>query len=581
MAVTEISPAGNVTALDHYTGNIASKDAGSPEPTQRVEFISTLGDCTPETFVDRLHENTVVHGKQGLKHKAYHVILSQTHDEADPHDEQAGHRQHVMARALIRNKFPGHMAKLVTQRDNGRWVETPDGERTWQPGKWHTHCIVANASSREAVLEMPDGTERRYAAGRAIDGEMKNIHSIRHGPGGTDELILEHFGYDNARYVGDCREAAKGRGEHATTRDLAQRSDPDGPGYSSHDEVRVKLREARSLADSWDDYVSRLAADGVTVRAAGKGGASYGWTTDEGVAMKERARKIGPDFTRASVEAQCALNAERIAAGEVLEPPERVLLPAPPPAAERPVPVFLTPDGKPPWDRDLDGYAVGVRERGGTYESVARERIDLALVDDWVTDRDHLIAAAPDHGLTVTGRVDEPLIALDTHDGRVEFSTGHLGPEYTGGQIDRRIKHKRKGRDHDRDRRPGSAAERVAERRPADGIRVERVDATAVGALHAANARRAAERLAEQHDRGRAGTGDDGERAGEVGQPDRRAVEANRSTERGADGAEDALGRDQRSSRSPDRSTRTPLRDEAVRGQQERAGERGGRGRGD
>lgn len=574
MAITEISPAGNVVALDRYTGNIAAKDIDAPNgPTERAEFVSTLGDCTPETFVARLRENAAEHGKGHLKREAYHLIISQTHEEADPHDPQAGHRQHVMARALVKNKFPGHMAKLVTQRDNGRWVETPDGERTWQPGKWHTHCIIANVSSREALLAMPDGTEQRYKTGRAIDGPMKNIHAIRHGPGGTDELTLEHFGYDNSVYVDACREASKGRGEHAATKDVAQRADR---GYSNHDEVRVKLREARALADSWDDYVARLAADGVTVRGAGKGGASYGWVTDAGVAMKERARKIGNDFTRGEVEAQCAVNAERIAAGEVLEPPERVLVPAPPPAADRPVPVYLTPDGKTPWDRDLDEYAERVRENGGTYESVARERIDLALIDDWVTDRDHLIAAAPDHGIEVTGRVDEPLVALDTRDGRCEFSAGHLGPEYTGGRIDRRIKARRKDRSYDDDRRSGGATDRGAERRPA-GARIERIDGAALGALHAANARRAAEQLAEQYDRRSAGARDDRDR--EAGRQDRRAVEAGRSAERGAGGAEDALGRDQRSSRSADRETRSPIRDEAVRGQQGRAGDRGDRER--
>lgn len=577
MAVTEISPAGKLIALDRYMTAIAAKDADSPEPTQRVEFISTLGDCTPETFVDRLRENAAEHGKTKLKHKAYHLFISQTHEEADPHDPQAGHRQHVMARALIRNKFPGHMAKLVTQRDNGKWVETPDGERVWQPGMWHTHCLIANVSSREAVLEVADGKTLRYQAGRAVDGPMKNIYAIRYGRGGTDELILEHFGYDNAAYVDACRKAAKGRGDRATTRDLAQRADPDGRGYSSHDELRVKLREARALADSWDDYVARLAADGVTVRGAGKGGASYGWVTDEGVAMKARARKLGNDFTRAEVEAQCAINAERIAAGETLEPPERVLVPAPPPAAERPMPVYLTPDGKPPWDRDLDDYAAGVRERGGTYESVARERIDLALEDTWVTDRDHLIAAAPDHGIEVTGRVDEPLIALDTRDGRCEFSAGHLGPEYTGGQIDRRIKTRKKGRDHDRDRRPGSAAERVAERRPTRPD-IEQVDRAGVSALQAANLARLARERAEQHiDSGEHTR--DLERTTAARQADRRADGASRGTERGAGGAEDALGRDQRPARSPDRSTRTPLRDAAVRDQRGRAGQDGERER--
>lgn len=577
MATTMISPAGNVTALDRYISAGQAKDAGSPEPTQRVEYVSTLGDCTAETFVADIQRVREQHGKQHLKVSAYHVIISQTHQEADPRDEAAGHRQHELARQVVAEAFAGHQAKLVTQRDNGRMVLTEDGQ-VWEPGKWHTHVIVANVSERDATLARADKdgvvTERAYRAGRAIDGWAKDVHSLRRV---TDGVIERELGYDNARYVDACRDAAKGRGEHATTRDLAQRADPDGRGYSNHDAVRVKLRESRALATSWDDYVARLGADSVTVRGAGKAGASYAWVTDAGVEVKARARKLGTDFTRGEVERQCAVNAERIAAGETLEPPERVMVPAPPSLDERPVPKYLTPDGRAPWDRDVDEYAKRVRENGGTYESVARERIDLALIDDWVTDRDHLIAAAPDHGIEVTGRVDEPLIALDTRDGRCEFSAGHLGPEYTGGRIDWRIKHKRRERDYDGERRPGSAAERAAERRPA--IRVERIDSTALGALHAANARRAAERLAEQHDRGRAGTGDDCERAAEVGQSDRRAGEASRSAERGADGAEDALGRDQRSSGSADRETRSPIRDEAVRGQQGRAGDRGDRER--
>ncbi|WP_156527411.1 hypothetical protein, partial [Gordonia sp. 852002-51296_SCH5728562-b] len=426
--ITEISPAGTLVGLDRYVGNIAPKDIDSPEPTERAEFVSTIGDCTPVNFTDRVEQNAAVQGKTGLKHKAYHLIISQTHEEADPRDEQAGHRQHTMARALVKKRFPGHMAKLVTQRDNGKWIEGPDGERVWQPGKWHTHVIIANVSSREAVLELVDknGTVRelRYAAGRAIDGPMKNIHQIRHGPGGTDELVREHFGYDNARYVEECRKTSKGRGTRATTKDAAQRADPDGRGYSSHDEVRVKLREARALASSWDDYADRLAADGVHTRVTGTSGVSYAWVGDDGVEHKARCRGkegLGNDFTKAEVEAQCSINAERIGRGEALGAPERVMVPAPPPVEDRPKPMYLTADGRPPWERDADEFADKVHEAGGTFEQRARERIDLALVDDWVTTRDHLVAAAPDHGVTVIGRVDEPLITLDTSDGRIMF----------------------------------------------------------------------------------------------------------------------------------------------------------------
>lgn len=576
MATTMISPAGSLPALDRYTGSIAAKDVDGPEPTERSEFCSTIGDCTPETFVARVREDAAQHGKSYLKHEAYHLIISQTHEEADPRDPEAGHRQHVMAVALVKKKFPGHLAKLITQRDNGKWIEGPDGERVWGPGKWHTHCIVANVSSREAVLAMPDGTERRYAAGRAIDGAMKNIHAIRHGPGGADALILEHMGYDNARYVDACREWSAGRGDRATTRDMADRRDTDGPGHSAHDEVRVRLREARSLADSWDDYVSRLAADNVQVRVTGKSGVSYRWVGDDGVehAASARSRKgrdgVGNDFTRAAVEERCEINRASRAAGVEPVAPERELVPAPVAPAERPRPVYLTPDGRPPWERDLDEYAETVRESGGTVEQVARERIDLALEDDWITDGEHLIAAAPDHGIEFEGRTDEPLISLDTSGGRVCFESGHLGADYTGARLDRRMKNRGKDRDHDYDR-PGSSARRDAERRSAAGIGVERVDGAALAALQAGTAARIADQRTERHvDCGeRAGDGLSG--AGTGQQRGRGDAERAEQQSRGADSQGRSAGREAGSD--------TPLRDAAVRRESKRPDQSGERER--
>lgn len=566
MATTMISPAGSLPALDGYIGSIAAKDIDAPDgPTERAEFVSTIGDCTSANFTERVRENARQQGQTKLAHEAYHLIISQAHDEADPHDEQAGHRQHAMARALVAKRFPGHMAKLVTQRDNGRWVEGPDGERTWTPGKWHTHCIIANASSREAVLEMADGSQRRYTAGRAIDGPMKNIYAIRHGPGGTDELILEHMGYDNRAYVDACTRASTGRGDRASAKDLAQRADPEGRGYSSHDEVRVKLREARALATDWDDYTARLAADGVHTRVTGKSGVSYAWVGDDGLEHKARARGktgLGNDFTKAKVEAACEINAGRIAKGEELVAPERVMVPAPAVPVERPRPVYLTPDGKPPWEREVDEYAAKVQERGGTVEQIARERIDLALEDSWITDRDHLIAAAPDHGITVSGRTDEPLIGLDTTGGRIVFEAGHLGENYTGGRLDRRIKARRKERDHDHHRGPGNSAGRDAERRSTAEVRVERIDGAAAAALAAANLARTVEQRAELDDNGSQHVGHGVERTADLGQqdrgPDHRVGNA-------GPGAEQPGREAHREARSD-----TPLRDAAVRREQGR-----------
>ncbi len=575
MATTMISPAGSLPALDHYVGNISAKDVDSPEPTERAEFVSTIGDCTPETFVARVRENARQHGKSGLKHEAYHLIISQTHEEADPRDPEAGHRQHVMAVALVKKKFPGHLAKLITQRDNGKWIEV-DGERVWQPGKWHTHCIIANVSSREAILELADGTERRYKAGRAIDGAMKDINAIRHGPGGTDELVLEHLGYDNAAYVEACRKASAGRGERATTRDMADRRDH---GYSSHDAVRVRLREARAQASSWEDYVARLEADAVWTRVTGKSGVSYAWIGEDGAehAASARSRKgrdgLGADFTMAAVKEQAALNAARLAKGEALEVPERTPVPAPAAPVDRPRPVYLTPDGRPPWEREVDEYAERVWRSGGTVEQRARERIDLALEDSWITDRDHLVIAAPDHGIEVDGRTDEPLIALDTADGRIAFEAGHLGEDYAGGRLDRRIKTRRKDRD-DYDRGSGSTAGRDEGQRPAD---VERIDGAAVAALSAANLRRAAERRAKLDDRGSQhidhGVGDtEGRRLDEPA--DRAGREGGQRGQlgRGAGGQGDR-GRGHADSA-------TPLRDRAVERESKRTGDGGDRERG-
>ncbi|MDJ0454073.1 hypothetical protein [Gordonia amicalis] len=576
MATTMISPAGELGALDHYVGNISAKDLDSPEPTERAEYCSTIGDCTSENFVDRVRENARRQGKSHLKHEAYHVILSQTHEEADPRDPQAGHRQHVMARALIKKKFPGHMAKLITQRDNGRWGEV-DGERVWEPGKWHTHAIIANVSSREAVLELvdKDGTvsERRYKAGRAIDGAMKDIHAIRHG---TDELVLEHLGYDNAAYVEACRKASAGRGARATTRDMADRRDH---GYSSHDEVRVRLREARALATSWDDYTARLEADAVWTRVTGKSGVSYAWVGADGIehAASARSRKgrdgLGNDFTMTSVTEQCAVNAERVAQGETLEAPERAMVPAPPAPTERPVPVYLTPDGRPPWERELDDYAERVRESGGTYEQQARERIDFALEDAWVTDRDRLIVAAPDHGIEVDGRIDEPLIALDTTDGRIAFEAGHLGDEYSGDHLDRRFKTRRKDKDCDHDRGARSAPERATGGRSAAdaGTRIERIDGAAIAALQSRTNARIIDERAKRHVDSSERTGHcvDVEGRRPDGAAERSGREANQPDERGrGPDREGGRGRGQASS-----DTHTPIRDRAVQRESERAGD--------
>lgn len=445
MAITTFSAVGDLVALDFYTGNNRSSkdiDLGAPDgPTLRVEIGSTIGDCSFGTFVPDLLKTKALVGKEQLL-DAYHLIISQTHEEADPYDEAAGQRQHDMVREMIRRAFPGHQAKLTTQRDNGRWAH--HGEKqglVWVPGKWHTHVIISNVSEQDAVLERigPDGAveQRFYAAGRAIDGYMNGIKHLRNV---TDVVVWEHLGYDNEAYIQACRDVRDAipdvtpvaqHGETVTSEDLAQRAQR---GHSSHDEVRVDLRESRALATSWDDYVARLGAAGVHVRVTGKGGVSYGWVGDDGVQMKGRARGkegLGNDFTKAEVEKQCELNAQRLADGDELVSPPRVLVPPPPSEEQKAKPHF--PAGQAPWEKELAAYAAAVEADGGTYESQARAEIDAVMAEtdalgvDEITDELESLEAATQLLLGPDGSIDVVLM-IDGEE--LVMPAAQLGPDY-------------------------------------------------------------------------------------------------------------------------------------------------------
>ncbi|UDF21574.1 hypothetical protein [Rhodococcus qingshengii] len=514
-----ISPAGNATALDLYLSSSPAHDLHAPEGfKRRVEFESTLGDCSTETFIADMRRTREAFGKQSLKVETYHVIISQTHEEADPLDTQAGLRQHEMVRAFVAEAFPGHQAKLTTQRDNGRFEDTEDGS-VWVPGKWHTHVQVASVSEREATLARIgiDGAETRlhYAAGRAIDGHMKDIYHLRRT---NNRVILRELGYDNAAYVEACRRhsaaARDGRpvshlGENVTRKDFAGRADPDGPGYSAHDAVRAKLREARALANDWDDYTDRLQASGVQTRVTGTSGVSYSWIGADGAEMKSRARGktgLGSDYTKASVEKQCQINAAERAKGIEPEAPELIMAPPSPLTTDRPVPIYLTEDGRPPWDLEFEAYTEKVRQSGETYEERARQALRKTIADPWVTDRDRLIAASLDYGITVEGRTGEPTVSIAALDGRGQFTmdTERLGGAWTGRALDEQIRIERNRTTDDRNSRPERETGVAAEQRPAEP---GRISSAAIEDRRARNVRRAADQRAEEHHgkRGRPG----------------------------------------------------------------------------
>ena len=409
MTSTGISALPYLPGFNRYTSNSPAHDQDRPGgPSARVEYMSCIGDCAPETFVRDVRRNALAYGQGDLKYDAYSVVLSHSHEELDPNSDFHGWLAHQLAREWVNRAFPGRQAKIVTQRDNGRWEEV-DGKRTWVDGKWHSHIMVSNVAEQEVTLQWTDanGVEKtkHYQAGRAIDGDLKNIFRLRRV---TDAVIQREWQYDNAAYVEACRRFNEGA---AAKQDYAQRAER---GYSSYDEVRLKLRTAAAQATDWTDYVTRCQAAAVDVKTRGAGGTgvSYAWVGDDGLERKARARGktgLGPEFARAEIEKRCAENAAVLARGGELEiPPQELVVPSTTVAPDRPRPQYQTADGKPPWENAeaLAEYEAKVRATGGTYESRAARA---------------LVTGEPVEGVALLHQDDGVLAAVDVGDGQAVF----------------------------------------------------------------------------------------------------------------------------------------------------------------
>ncbi|GAA1085022.1 hypothetical protein [Tsukamurella spumae] len=392
MAVTVLSPAGDARALDDYISSHAAKDAGEAHGFgTRVEYVSTRGNTSPETFVADVIRNQQAHGKSDLKHTTWHMVISWSNEEAAIDDEVAGAECHRVSMAIAERAFPGRMVKGVTQRDNGRW-EGEGADRQWVPGKWHTHVQIAHVSERSAEVSFAGKggvvRTRRYRAGRAVDGSMRNIARVR---AITDEVVLEKLGYDNRAYVRACRPTAE-----VTREDVSQRV---RVGYSTHDQIRERLDAAVAGSRDWDEYVAHAATDDIEVKTHGKSGASYAWRDDEGTEHKARARKLGNAYTRAGVEERQLGHGGH--AGVT--------------ASARTKPID-------------DAAAVRHPEyAGATFEDAMRERLDALVDDPAVSSRVDLAVGMAERGVALGG--DEA--AVMTPQGRVACAPEHLGGEYT------------------------------------------------------------------------------------------------------------------------------------------------------
>lgn len=429
MAVTVLSPAGDASALDEYITSHAAKDAGERDGFgRRVEYCSTRGNTSPETFVADVLRNQEAHGKTGLKHVSWHMVISWSNEEAAIDDEIAGAECHRVSMAIAEKSFPGRMIKGVTQRDNGRW-EGEGADRQWVPGKWHTHLQVAHISERAAdVAFVGKGgavRTRRYRAGRAVDGSMRNIARVR---AITDEVVAEQLGYDNKAYVRACRPVTE-----TTRQDVSQRV---ARGYSNHDEVRERLDAAVASSRNWGEYVMYANAYDIDVKTHGKSGASYAWRDDAGTEHKARARKLGNGYNRAGVE-------ERQLGHAGVTAPSRTKAINDAAAARHPE------------------YA------GQTYEDRMRAQIDALVDDPAVVTTVDVAVASTERGIGVSRDV----VSVRTPEGAVACAPEHLGQDYGLLRVMDRAKEtttKEKNSDRSNDRgntRGGSESSTVAAER--------------------------------------------------------------------------------------------------------------------
>ncbi|OBA67772.1 ATP synthase F0 subunit B [Gordonia sp. 852002-10350_SCH5691597] len=386
MVATMLSVTANAWGLDRYLSPAtAAHDQANPEgPSRRVEYCSTIGDCRPETFLADVGRTRADYAQTRLDVETYHLILSHSHEELDPDDPYHVWLAHEFAKEAAAKAFPGRQIKVVTQADNGRWEQHAEsGERVWVKGKIHSHCQIANVAEEAVTLAWTDrdGNAKavHYPAGRAVSSDMKNIYRIQHQV--TDALVRERFAYDNEAYMQACRAHAKEGNQVAGDRKaLARQADGTTNAY---DELRMRLRIARAQATSWEDYEARLAADGVhtlvrTSKRGGEHGVSYKWIDASGTASRPARAGgrsgVGDEFKHTAIVEQCERNAAAVERGETLEAPDRVLVvPTSSVAADRPRPVYLTDDGRPPWEDEhaQAEYLARVRATGGTYEGRA------------------------------------------------------------------------------------------------------------------------------------------------------------------------------------------------------------------
>lgn len=425
MVIIKGGPSGNAITLGTHLNPDVEHDGGN----ERLALESTIGDCSPETFVADMRRTRAVYGKERLAVETYHYIASWALEEFDPTDDDQIVLAHEWANEWAGKAFPGRQIKFLTKADG-------------HGGQVHTHFHVANVAALPAVIEWIDGSgvvhRQTYDAGRAIDGRLNNIYRLR---AITNQIVHERLGYDNNLFITSRQRPS----DRVTAADVHHRA---AGAYNWRDDFRDKLSEARALAIDIEDYKARLGVAGVTVteRGAEK---NFSYTFTDAADKTRHARStgrsgLGADYIRSSVEEQCEINRTRVAAGDTLEAPDRsnAALPRSAPTT----PVYYGHDGEltpgdppgsiPRWmlerDAEMALYVAKVEANGGTVEGQARRRIDETLDDPDVVNFAALVTVATKYGVSIEYIDEELVVRLTT--GKVSgfaFNAKHLGEDYT------------------------------------------------------------------------------------------------------------------------------------------------------
>ena len=536
MAILVSSDIRSTGALGHYLLAAAPHDESLVDGAgQRFEFVMTGGNCTPETHQQDVARTRAQHGQE---HRAegLHVIISVSPGEADPRSLEAGETYFRVACGTIDEVYPGRQWLGAAQRDNGSLEIGADGQVRRVPGKWHFHFIIPNVADREATISWTDkaGNQRSssYAAGRCMDGDMRNLYRAR---AVLDRQISQQLGYDNQAYIAEIRRlgrsasvpmadlAARRRdGESAVTPEVldALRLPPESAdhvaealGESPHDQLRAKIRSAAAQATSWDDLTDRLAASAVEVRTHGASGVSYRWVGDDGTAHKARSRDIATvsgEFTRARLTEQAAENAARIADGQRLEAPEAAV-----PTRAIAIEDFPRPEYRPGFgpitSTPSKAFELEVAAAGGTHEDRFRLAIDEAIEIDQASDWDQFARSVAKADLSVGHEHGRPTYLKRSPDADLDadgvaIDLDRLGRGYRREDIEDRMGLGKKGRQPGERRSSNEQKGQPIGR----GAGRERIAAdAALAAARAATAEPEPERESDGSESGRTGPGDD------------------------------------------------------------------------